>query len=81
MAIEPVVAYNSMKPGGGAGKNGRVSWSRIGRSISKMVIRAYHSVLDDALESVVTKGIPITVEVIHAHLVDGDSNHKFWTGT
>ena len=58
--------------------DGGVSGSRIGRCISKMMVCTDHAVLHNALEAIHSEVIPIPVEVIHPHLVDGDAKNQWW---
>ena len=53
-----------------------MSRAGVSRCVSKVVVAAHKSVLDHALEPTVPKRIPKAIEVIHAHLVHGDSYHQ-----
>ena len=59
-----------------ARKDGGVSGSRIGRCISKMMVCTDHAVLHNALEAIHAEVIPIPIEVIHPHLVNGDAKNQ-----
>ena len=64
---------------GCSGVNARVSGSRYGWPVIIVVIGANKSVVDQSLEAMITKKVPITVQVIEAHLINGYSNNELRT--